>query len=183
MKKAAILLGVLFLAGACAAPVKQGISSMVLQSDADYDLLWQATLDVVGERFAISRAQKNQGLVETDYLIGALSKTGFKSNAVSGEASLYEMLHTTRRRAVVKLARTGAAAIDICVEMGRLAREHPRTIRGGRFSMSASAGDNQAAWKTRWVDVGPDEQLEATLGAEIEARYRLYKESRSPRTK
>ncbi len=183
MKKVALLLVVLGLAGACTTPAKQGASPVVLQSDADYDLLWEATLDVVGERFAISRAQKNQGLVEAEYLVGALSKTGFKSNAVSGEALLYEMLHTTRRRAIVKIARTGAPPIDIRVEMDRLVREHPRAIRDGTFSMSASAGDNRAPGKTRWVDAGPDEQLEATLAAEIAARYHLYEENRGTGTK
>ena len=138
---------------------------------ADYDLLWQAAVDVVGSRFPISRAERESGLIETAYLIGPFSKTGFKSNLASGEAAGVAVFHTVRRRAVVKVSRSPESPLEVRVGTARLVRERPDIVRGGTFGGWEDIDEQLMRYPSRWRDNGRDEALEARIAGEIEKRY------------
>jgi hypothetical protein len=171
MKRSRLLLLVLAFALAGCAGAPRAPQPSVLSSGTDYELLWKATVDVVGARFRISSAEKDRGVVETAYLVGALSMTGAKSNAVSTDAVNAELLHTIRRKAVVNVPRTGGEALRVRVDAARFIRERGEVIRGGMFWAWEGSGDELDRYPSRWFELGRDEELEAVIIAEIEKRY------------
>jgi hypothetical protein len=142
----------------------------LVETDAEYDALWEAALDAVALRFSVVSAEKTSGVIRTDYLVGALSKTGFKSNAVGAGAVGEDFLHTIRRRAVVETSR-GAEPLAVRVEKERMIREHPDIVRGGTFSVGRDPAADEARVAARWVEAGTDEALAAEISEEIMARY------------
>lgn len=170
MKRRILVCAALLLAAGCAGGPRVA-GPVPVETDAEYDALWQAALDAVTLRFHVASAEKTSGVIKTDYLVGALSKTGFKSNAVGAEAAREDFLHTIRRRAVVEIRR-GAEPLAVRVEKERMIREHPDIVRGGTFSVGRELTGDDPRVASRWVDAGGDEALEAEITREIMARYR-----------
>ncbi len=150
-----------------------GASVVRVDTSEEYDALWEASVGVVGSRFAISAAQKESGVIETDWLVGALSRTGLKSNAVSGEARSQDFLHTMRRRATVRVARGGEEPLGVEVELARLVREHADAVVGGTFSVGRTIEGDEEGPKSRWVGQGRDVELEAKMREEIARVFAL----------
>ncbi len=164
MKTALIVL--MILISGCAT-TKQAAESPGAEGDAEFEALWEAALRVVGERFEIGSAEKGAGRIETRYLVGALSRTGLKSNAVGGTAVAEDFLHTIRRRAIVTIG-GGEEPLSVTVEMQRAVRERPDAVRGGTF-IEPREGE-EAVGDTRWIDTGRDGALEKVIAEEITAR-------------
>lgn len=174
--KAPVVLLLLTLAAGCAtAPaesVSQSDSPGALASPAQYDMLWRAAVEVVGRRFSIAAAEKESGTIETDYLVTALSKTGLKSNAVTRQAAAEEFLHTTRRRATLKLNPDEPEAVEVAVTVERMVRVRPDVVRGGTFSLGVKLGvGGGSQYGSRWIARGRDEALEKRITEEIAARF------------
>jgi len=139
---------------------------------ADADRLWSVALKTVSVRFPVKSAQEAAGTIETDYLIGPLSETGFKVNVATGRDLAYDMLHTTRRRALVTVGRDGGTPLAVCVYRQRLVRPVQEALPAGTYSLDLTRGRDSALVKQRWVDEGRDGALERLIEREIAARYR-----------
>jgi len=166
----------LVLAAGCAAAPP--VEPPGVETEADYDALWQAALDAVTLRFHVASAQKGSGSIATDYLVGALSETGFKSNAVGARAAGEDFLHTIRRRAFVEISRA-EHPLAVRVEKERLIRRHPEIVRDGTFSVGRDIEAGEPGARGRWVPAGDDEALAARMTEEIVRRYRAALENRN----
>jgi hypothetical protein len=162
----------------------RGLSSegIVVQGPADEARLWNAALDVVGARFAIGSAEETSGRIETDYLIGPLSETGFKSNTVKGGDHAYDSLHTIRRRAIVIVRPRDAAAITVEVERERCVRPgYQEPLPPGVYAIDTAKGPQDRNVQIRWVNEGRDTPIEEVITREIAERYgALVRQSRRP---
>lgn len=163
--KRALLVFVILVSG-CTTAQREG-EPLGVETDVEFEALWEAALRVVGERFEIRSAEKKAGRIETHYLVGALSRTGFKSNAVGGKAVAEDFLHTIRRRAILTVGR-GEEPLSVTVEMQRIVRERPDAVRGGTFIEPREGAEETGS--TRWLDGGRDGALEAVIAEEIAAR-------------
>ena len=170
--KTAVVLLLLTLAAGCATAPAESEPQTALESPAQYDMLWRAAVEVVGRRFSIAAAEKESGTIETDYLVTALSKTSLKSNAVTRQAAAEEFLHTTRRRATLKLNPDEPEAVEVAVTIERMVRVRPDAVRGGTFSLGVKlgGGDESSRYGSRWIARGRDEALEKRIVEEIAAR-------------
>lgn len=146
--------------------------SPALGGPVDETRLWRASLDVVGARFAIRSAQEATGRIETEFLVGPLSKTGFKSNAVKGEDAQYDSLHTIRRRAVVTVRPREIPAVAVEVDRERCVRAgYQEPLAPGVYSIDMTRGASDPNVTTLWVSEGRDGPLEEVIMREITARY------------
>jgi hypothetical protein len=145
---------------------------IVVQGPADDSRLWNAALDVAGARFAIKSAEETSGRIETDYLIGPLSETGFKSNTVTGDDLAYDSLHTIRRRAFVTVRPRDAAPVLVEVERERCVRPgYQEPLPPGVYSIDTTKGQQDRTLQIRWVNEGRDGPLEKVIAREIAERY------------
>ena len=173
MRKALIVVMVLACTVGCSArrhAATQGEDpSTVAAGAADADRLWTAALETVSVRFPVKSAQRAAGTIETDYVVGPLSQTGFKINSVTREDRAYDTLHTMRRRAVVTVKPQGDKPLTVCVYRQRLARIGSEPLPTGTYSLDLTERRPQAAGE-RWIDEGRDSALEAVIEKEVAAR-------------
>lgn len=156
----------------CASRNAAAPAPVTIQSDADYDRLWDSAVAVVGARFPISAAEKGKGTIETTALIGAASMTGLKYNA-GADALPEENLRTVRRKATVIVDRSAAEPLVVRIEKQRLLRERPNVLPTGTYALSTRRPYEYVDVEgNRWMDAGRDEELEATLAREIADRFR-----------
>jgi len=174
MKKACLFAAALCAAAAvsgCQSARRAGAPAVVIATDADYDRLWDASLLAVGRRFEISKGEKDNGSIETAFLVGPLSETGLKTNSTGADAA-YDLFQTIRRRAVVVLEKRGENPFAVRVEKERLIRVEPEPVPGGKFVLSHKRDVENYAARTRWTPVGRDPELEKTIAREIAGAYR-----------
>lgn len=168
--KAAVALLLLTLAVGCATAPAESDSPGALEAPAQYDLLWRAAVEVVGDRFHIASAERGSGTIKTDYLVTALSKTSLKSNAVTRRAAAEDLLHTIRRRATLKLDPGEPSSVEVIVTVERMVRVRQDVVRGGTFSLGVKLVEKGPQYGSRWIARGRDEALEKRIAEEIAAR-------------
>jgi hypothetical protein len=172
MKTILVLALAVFVAGCAAAkPPAPAEEPMKVAGKADFDRLWSLSLRVVGVRFPIKSAEESAGRIESDYLVGPLSETGFKSNTVTYRDAAYDVFHTVRRRVIVTLA-AGDVPVSVQVERQRMVRIHRDVLPAGTYSLDNTKKAVDTAQNARWVDDGRDAALETVIAGEIENRYR-----------
>ncbi len=165
-----VIAGSLLVMTACAGAPRAEPTSAAMEG-GDFEMLWQAALDAVTLRFTVESAERDLGAIQTDHLVGGLSMSGFKSNAIGAEARMEDMLHTIRRRAFVEVAGDGTGVV-VRVEKERLIRDHPDILRRGIFSVGRDIERrDDPRFGRRWICIGTDRALEARLTAEILQRY------------
>ena len=145
--------------------------SAAAPSQADANRLWSVSLRVVGERFPVKAAQEADGTIETDWLIGPLSETGFKSNSVTANDAASDALHTIRRRAFVSISREDGS-LSVRVEKERMVRTGPPALPVGTYSLDVTRPEGETAQEQRWVSLGRDAALEGVIEHEISRRFR-----------
>lgn len=172
MKNAhAAFLGLLIvaLASGCSAARRNAVVVPALTSEADYDGLWAATVDVVSARFEVTKAEKDSGVIETDWLVGPLSMTGFKVNTTRSDAAA-DSLKTYRRRAYVKIDRLATSPVTVVVYREIMIREHPNVTPGGTFTVIRPSEATEGV-RIAWHPDGRDERLEDVIMREITSDY------------
>ena len=155
----------------CASRSASAPAPATVQSDADYDRLWESALAVVGARFPIAAAEKSKGTIETSTLVGAASMTGFKYNAAP-DGLAEETLRTVRRKATVTIDHASAEPVSVSVTKQRLLRERPNVLPAGTYALSTRRPYEYIDIEgNRWMDAGRDEELERILAREIADGY------------
>lgn len=165
----------LALAAGCASATGKAAhpqqAAIAVANKADADRLWSVALKAVSVRFPVKSAQEAAGTIESDYVVGPLSETGFKVNSAAGGDLAYDTLHTTRRRAVVTILQQADKPLSVCVYRERLVRGGVAPLPTGTFSLDLTKERPEKEATQRWVDEGRDTALEALMEHEIVIRY------------
>lgn len=175
MRKAFYLMLAVIAISGCTSPkpvaAQAAAQGAAAASRADLNRLWSVSLRVVSERFLIKSAREAEGAIETDWLIGPLSETGFKSNSVTVSDATRDMLHTIRRRALVSISPEGGS-LSVRVEKERMVRTGPDVLPAGTYSLDVTRPEGKSVPESRWVSLERDAALERVIEREITERYR-----------
>ena len=170
LKKYWLLISLVLVCGCATPPVAENPLRL---ASVDYDALWEATMAVLEERFEIKEADKDAGLIVTEWkrsepLFGGATRT-------AGE-TLEETLNIVRRRATAKITCENAictVALNISRERGSF--EAPRTSPSEGYSLynpTVSELSLEPEEGLVWIDLGRDKRLEGEILAEISEALR-----------
>jgi hypothetical protein len=183
-KRWLVCLGLLVcsLAGcATARPVAR--SNPVFVRANNPDMVWDTTVDVVHDYFAIARENRTlgsqPGVIETEYKVGASVLEPWQQDSQGLENRLESTLQSIRRRAVVNVT-PAEGGYYIAVEVVKELEDAP-----GALGQSASSATFQQTNPLRrdldlvveqsapqgWILLGRDELLEAELLGRLQAAF------------
>ena len=97
------LVGLSLLVGC--SPVERKVPELTVSADR-YNLLWEATLDVLEDYFPILVSRQDEGVIISDYKVGGSLLEPWDQEARQPYYRLEETLHVVRRRAVAHLEKT-----------------------------------------------------------------------------
>lgn len=147
------------------------------------DMVWDTTVDVVHDYFAIARENRTlgsqPGVIETEYKVGASVLEPWQQDSQGLENRLESTLQSIRRRAVVNVT-PAEGGYYIAVEVVKELEDAP-----GALGQSASSATFQQTNPLRrdldlvvgqsapqgWILLGRDELLEAELLGRLQAAF------------
>jgi hypothetical protein len=146
-------------------------------SSSQYDILWQATRDVVEKRFDVFAAHKDQGTMITDYKISE----PFPALWAKDSQNLYDTLEETgyivRRKAVAVITKNSQGDYDLklTVLRERQAYAPPNVVYSTAYDLyEARTGPAPQGLPydetMTWTRLANDTYLEAKMVAQIKAR-------------
>ncbi len=166
LKKYWLLIWLVLICGCAAA--RQPAENPLRLASVDYDALWQAATTVLEERFEIKEADKDTGLIITEW---KRSEPLFDRTARPAREALEETLNIVRRRATAKISRengTCTVALNISRERGSSRAPHTSASEGySLYNPAVSELSLEAEAGLVWIDFGRDQRLEGEILAEI----------------
>ena len=144
------------------------------------EIAWERTVEVLHDyQFQIARENKLDGVIETDYKIGAGLLEPWHRDAVGFENRLEGSLQSVRRRAFVSLSRSPdgyAVGVEVFKEQEDLEGLAANSPGGATFQESAPLDRdlNQVIGQSKrsgWIPLGRDPQLEQAILASLHRRF------------
>lgn len=170
LKKYWLLISFVLFCGCAAPPVAENPLPL---ASVDYDAVWQTTMAVLEERFEIKEADKDAGLIVSEW---KRSEPLFDGQARTPGEALEETLNIVRRRATAKITReNGASTVALNISRERGSSRAPRTSPSEGYSLynpSVSKLSLEPEEGLVWIDLGRDQRLEGEILAEISEALR-----------
>jgi len=181
MRYSGLILLLLVAAGCASAPA---VTNPMALEGVPYDAAWDASLRTVIEKFNLSFQDQEKGIIRTEYRPAGTLFTFWASDARDLSQLFEETLNETRRMAIVKVERAGAAS-RVSVEVYRerntslgyhspkqAARAVPeiRPLDSGAPSEQAPFISPQELYipqSSAWLPLGRDENMELRLMRQI----------------
>lgn len=170
------LLLLLFLAAGCrSTPPK--IDNPVTVANANYDAVWEKTVQVVDKYFDIAYESRYDGRLETLPQSAAMLFEPWRPDSADCYERLEASLQTIRRRAFVLVQPAPSGGFNVTVEVYKELEDLDRpvftTFAGGTFIPAIQAvreGLVVSAIKPTdgWISLGRDVKLEGIIASEIQ---------------
>lgn len=172
----------LFVAG-CVTPASQQAAylsnPLVLPAGSD-EVAWEKTIEVLHEyQFQIARENKLDGVIETQFKVGAGMLEPWHADAVGLEERLEGSLQSVRRRAFVSLSRSPngyVVSVEVFKELEDLNGLAANSAGGATFQESSPLERDlnrvvgQSA-RSNWLPQGRDARLEQALLSSLEEKF------------
>jgi len=169
MKASCILAISLALTGCASPPISTVPPAPIYVPAANQEVLWERVVDVLHEyHFEIAREDRQDGLIETQYRIGASLQEPWHHDAVGWENRLEGTLQSIRRRVIVHLTPDESGylvSIEAFKELEDLDGLAANSAGGATFQEATPLQRNlnldvgQSA-PSGWIPVGRDPRLE-----------------------
>ena len=163
-----LLLVVCATCAGCAAAPAVLTENPVYVPSADYETVWNHTVDVVNDYFVIDRESRVDGRIETRPQVGSTLLEPWRGDSAGFDQRLEATIQSIRRRATVRVTPAGGGflvAIEVFKELEDLPR--PQFADAGAATFRHDNGFNRATDViTRleepqgWIIVGRDFALE-----------------------
>lgn len=156
------------------------LSNPIVLPARNDEVAWERTVEVLHEyQFQIARENKLDGVIETEYKIGASLLEPWHRDAVGFENRLEGSLQSVRRRAFVSLSRGTegyVVGVEVFKEQEDLAGLAANSPGGATFQESAPLDRdlNQVIGQSKrsgWIPLGRDPQLEQALLSSLRRRF------------
>ncbi len=148
------------------------LSNPLILPAANDEVAWEKTVEILHEyQFQIARENKLDGVIETEYKVGAGLLEPWHYDAVGLEERIEGSLQSVRRRAVVSLSRSTdgyVVSVEVFKELEDLDGLAANSAGGATFQESSPLDRDlnqvigQSA-RSNWISLGRDGKLEQAV--------------------
>jgi len=169
-----LLVLMVVLSGCVSEPTVPAVPTV---STTDYDVLWQATRDVIEGRFDVFAANKDEGTIISDYKISEPIPEVWAKDSQNLYDTLEETGHIVRRKAIATITRNGEGTYDLKLSIVRERQAYapPDVVYTTAYNLyqarTGPTGEGVQHGETMtWTRLANDTYLEAKMMGQIQKR-------------
>jgi len=162
----------------CASMRPAPVGGQVFVRGQNDEMVWEKTVDVVHDYFAIERENHFDNVIETHYKVGASLLEPWHHDTVGFENRLESTLQSIRRKAFIHVTPTGdghLVSVQVYREREDVPAEPKNSPGGATFRQYVPLQreleiDEDDIARGRWIPIGRDPRLEQEMLTSLQSR-------------